>query len=85
MSPEALKLNEPCRFYKGQVGGGGWLWALQLGRSNKEPGPYAGVDKREEERAKLRTMLARNAAEGNPLAEPKPQFLINRETGAVMG
>jgi hypothetical protein len=74
MSPEALKLNEPCRFYKGQVGAGGYLWAYQLGKSSKEPGPYDGVDKREDQLKAARTTWASAAAEGTELPpEQRPR------------
>jgi hypothetical protein len=74
MNDRAKELNAPCRFYKGQVGAGGWLWALQLGKSNKEPGPYEGVDAREEALKAARTMWATAAAEGRELPIEQQPF-----------
>ncbi len=74
MNEEARKLNCPKRFYQGQVGAGGYLWAYQLGKSSKEPGPYDGMDAREEALTAARAKWATAAAAGEALPpEQRPR------------
>jgi hypothetical protein len=74
MNDRAKELNAPCRFYKGQAGAGGWLRAYGLARSQKDAGPYDGIDAREEELRAARTTWATAAAEGQELPIEQQPF-----------
>ncbi len=68
MNDRAKELNCPKRFYQGQAGPGGWLLVHALGIQRKqEPGPYDGIDEREEALKAARAMWADAAARGEEL------------------
>jgi hypothetical protein len=74
MNDRAKELNRPDRFYRGQAGAGGWLRAYGFARSQKDAGPYDGIDAREEQLKAARTTWATAAAEGHELPpEQRPR------------